>query len=78
MTCLKNNQIGNEGLSRVIANYERPVYKKIGINFNGTLSCPLLLVIVTAVLYIASWLDALHTMFPFIATFISGHLSREM
>jgi hypothetical protein len=40
MTCLKNNQIGNEGLSRVIANYERPVYKKIGTNFNGTLSCP--------------------------------------
>ena len=39
MTCLKKDQIG-KGLSRVIANYERPVYKEIGINFNGTLCCP--------------------------------------
>jgi len=40
MTCLKKDQIGNKGLSRVIGNYERPVYKKIGLDFNETLCCP--------------------------------------
>ena len=39
MTCLKKDQIG-KGLSRVTANYERPVYKEIDISFTGTLSCP--------------------------------------
>ena len=40
MTRLKKDQIGNKGLSRAIANYERPVYKEISTNFNGTLCCP--------------------------------------
>ena len=39
MRCLKKDQIGNKGLSRVIANYERPVCKEIGRNFNRTLRC---------------------------------------
>src|SRR5690242_7948566 len=40
MTCLKRDQIGNKRLSRVIANYERPGYKKIRLNFHETLCCP--------------------------------------
>jgi len=40
MTCLKKDQVQNKGLSRVIGNYERPVYKGIGFNFNETLCGP--------------------------------------
>ena len=40
MTCLGKNQIGNKGLSSVMGNYERPVYKEIGFSFNETLCCP--------------------------------------
>jgi hypothetical protein len=38
----------------------------------------LLLVILTAVLYIMSWLNVLQTVFSFITTLIAGHLSRDM
>jgi hypothetical protein len=37
----------------------------------------LLLVIVTAVLYIMSWLNLLQTVFSFITALIAGHLSRD-
>ena len=37
MTCLKKDQIGNQGLSRVIGNYERPVYKEVRLKFNESL-----------------------------------------
>lgn len=40
MTCLTKDQIGNKELSRVMVNYERPVYKETGDNFNETLRCP--------------------------------------
>ena len=39
MTRLKKDQIGNEGFSKVMGNYERAAYKEIGANFNETFCC---------------------------------------
>ena len=41
MTRLKKDQIGIKRLSSVTDNYERPVCKKIRLNFNETISSPL-------------------------------------
>lgn len=41
MTRLKKDQIGIKKLSSVTGKYERPVYKKIRLNFNETISSPL-------------------------------------